>query len=105
MYAFYYCERVRPFCSHVGEWTARFSVKQLVLLDAGYVVNNVVPPYQGEKHVLFLAILAVAGMVIWKMQNKGLYNSANFSHRDLLSFFRHQLRVKIRCAIENVWTA
>ena len=58
---------------------------------------NVLPPYQGEKRVVFLAILAVARMVIWTMRNKGLYDDANFSHRDLILYFRHQLRVKIRC--------
>ena len=46
---------------------------------------------------VFLAILAVARMLIWTTQKKGLYDSANFSHRDLIWFFRHQLRVKIRC--------
>ena len=36
-------------------------------------------------------------MVIWMMRRKGLYDGVNFSHRDLVLFFRHQLRVKIRC--------
>ena len=96
-HAFYYCERVRPFWDHVGEWTARIEPKQLVLLDVGYVVDNVLPPFQGEKRVVFLAILAVARMVIWITRKKGLYEDANFSHRDLVLYFRHQLRVKIRC--------
>ena len=96
-HAFYYCERVRPFWGHVGEWTAPIEAKQLVLLDVGYVVDNVLPPFQGEKRMVFLAILAVARMVIWTMRNKGLYDDANFSHRDLFLYFWHQLRVKIRC--------
>ena len=96
-HAFYYCERVRPFWDHVGEWTARIEPKQLVLLDVGYVVDNVLPPFQGEKRVVFLAILAVARMVIWITRKKGLYDDANFSHRDLVLYFPHQLRVKIRC--------
>ncbi len=87
-HAFYYCERVRPFWDHVGEWTARIEPKQLVLPDVGYVVDNVLPPFQGEKRVVFLAILAVA---------RRLYEGANFSHRDRILYFRHQLRVKIRC--------
>ena len=93
--AFHYSERVLPFWDHVGEWTVRIEPKQLVLLDVGYVVDNVLPPCQGEKRVVFLAILAVARMVIWTTRNKGLYDDANFSHRDLVLFFRHQLRVKI----------
>ena len=96
-HAFYYCERVRPFWDHVGEWTARIKPKKLVLLDVGYIVDNVLPPFHGEKRVVFLAILAVARMVIWTTPNKGLYDDANFSHRDLVLYFRHQLRVKIRC--------
>ena len=61
-HAFNYCERVRPFWDYVGEWTARIEPKQLVLLDVGYVIDNVLPPFQGEKRVVFLTILAVTGM-------------------------------------------
>ena len=96
-HAFYYCERVRPFWSPVGEWAARISHKQLVLLDLGNAVDNIDPLYQGEKRVMFLAILAAARMVIWEKRNKGLYDGANFSHRDLILLSRHQFRVKIRC--------
>ena len=96
-HAFYYCERVRSFWDHVGEWTARIEPKQLVLLDIGYDVDNVLPPFQGDKRVVFLAILAVARMVIRTTRNKGLYDDADFSHRDLVLYFRHQQRVKIRC--------
>ena len=68
-----------------------------MLLDVCYVVDNVLPPFQGEKRVVFLAILAAARMVIWTTRKKGLYDDANFSPRDLVLHFRHQLRVKIRC--------
>ena len=47
--------------------------------------------------MVFLAILAVARMVIWTTQKKALYDDTNFSHCYLILFFRHQLRVKIRC--------
>ena len=47
--------------------------------------------------MVFLAIIAVARMVILETRKKGLYDGSNFSHRDLILFFRHQLRVKIRC--------
>ena len=96
-HAFYYCEWVRQFWSHVEEWTARISPRELVLLDVGYVLDNVDPLFQGEKRVVFLVILAVARMVIWQTRNKGLYEGANFSYHDLILFFRHQHRVKIRC--------
>ena len=88
----YYCKRVRPFWDHVGERMVRIEPKKLVLLDVGYLVDNILPPFQGEKCVVFLAILAVARMVIWRSRKKGLYDDANFSHRDLVLYFRHQLR-------------
>ena len=102
-HAFYYCEQVHSFWSHVEEWTARISLKQLVLIDVGYVVNNVDPPYQGEKRMVFLAILAMARMVIWDTRNKGLYEDANFSHRDLILFFSISLKSRSD-TIENAWT-
>ena len=58
LHAFYYSERVRPVRSYVREWTARIDPKQLGLLDVDYVVDNVYPPWKGEKQVVFLAILA-----------------------------------------------
>ena len=68
-----------------------------MLLDVRYVVDNVLPQFQGEMRVVFFAIIAVARMVIWATRKTGLYDGANFSHNDLILFFRHQLRVKIRC--------
>ena len=59
-HAFYYCEQVCPFWDHVGEWTARIELKQLLLLDVGYVVDNVLLSFQGEKRMVFLDIQAVA---------------------------------------------
>ena len=82
---------------HVGEWTARIEPKHLLLHDVGYVLDNVLPPFQGEKRVVFLVIQAASRMVIWTTRKKGLYDDENFSHRDLVLYFRHQLRVKIRC--------
>ena len=67
-----------------------------MLLDVGFVVDNVLPPFQGEKRMVFLAILAVARMVIWTTRYKGLYDDANFSHRDLVLYFQHQGQNQMR---------
>ena len=69
-----------------------------MLLD---VVDNVDPPWKGEKWVVFLMILAVARMVIWVTLKKGLYYDANFSLRDLILYFRDKIRFKT----ENAWVA
>ena len=97
-HAFYYCERVCPFWNHVREWTAHIEPKQLMLLNLGHIVDNILPQFQGEKHVVFLAILVVARMVIWMTWKKRLYDGANFSHRDLILFLGSKLDT-----IENAW--
>ena len=96
-HAFYYCEQVRPFWDQVEEKMAHIEPKQLILLNIGYVVDNILLQFQVEKRVVFLMILAVARMVIWTTGKKALYDGANFSHCDLILLFRHQLRIKIRC--------
>ena len=96
-HTFYYCERVHPFWNHGGEWMACIEPKQFVLLNVGYVIDNVLLLYLGEKHVMYLVIQAIARMVIWTTRKKKLYDNANFSLCDLILFLRHQLRVKIRC--------
>ena len=52
-HAFYFCKRVHPFWDHVGEWTTRIEPKLLVLLDVGYVMDNVLPPFQGDKRGIY----------------------------------------------------
>ena len=42
--------------------------------------------------MVFLTILAVPRMMIWTTRKKGLYDGADISHRDLILFFRLQLR-------------
>ena len=42
-HAFYYSERVRPFWDQVREWMTHIESKQLVLLDVGYVMDNILP--------------------------------------------------------------
>ena len=93
--AFYFCERVCPFWRHIKEWAPHINPKHLVLLDVGYVVDNVDTSYKGEKRVVFLVIQALARTVIWTTRKKVQYDGANFSQRDL--FCSLGIRVKIRC--------
>ena len=57
VHAFYHCEQVRPFWSHVGDWTAQIDPKQLVLVEVGYVVDNVDLSWKVGKYVAFLVII------------------------------------------------
>ena len=90
LHAFYNCEQFHQFWS--GQPTSipnSLCCSMLVMLWTMLILHI--------KGVVFLTILAVARMVIWEMQKKGLYDGANFSHHNLILFFRHQLRIKIRC--------
>ena len=68
-YAFCYSERVLPLWDHVGERMTRIEPRQLMLRNIGFVVDNVLPPFHGEKRVVFLAILAVARRDCMTMQS------------------------------------
>ena len=49
------------------------------------------------KRRVFFVILAVVWMVIWQTRLQGLYDGVSFSDYDLICYFKHRLRVKIRC--------
>merc|ERR1711942_455621 len=68
-----------------------------ILLDVAYVCDNMTPPLSGVKRMVFCAVLAVARMVIWTTRVNELYNGDVYSEQHLVDFFRHQLKVKIRC--------
>ena len=104
LHGFYYSEQVCIFWSHVGEWMAHIDPKQLLLLNIGYIRDNVDPPYWGKKCVVFLRTLAVTQMGIWMMRKNGLYDCANFSHYDLIFSLGISLESKSD-AIKNAWTA
>ena len=66
--------------------------QELVLLDSGYMVDNVLPQFQGENRLAFLTILAIARIVIRTTRKKRLYDGSNSSHRDLILFFTFDRR-------------
>ena len=68
-----------------------------ILAGVGYIVDNVYPLYRVKKRMVFLAFQAVARMVIWETRKNVLYDGANSPTFNLILFFRHQLRVKIKC--------
>ena len=52
--------------------------KKLVKLDVAYAFDNVDPPWTGVKQVVFLAIQAMARIVIWTKQPKEFYDDEPF---------------------------
>ena len=96
-HAFFHCRKVRLLWSYVEEVTARLRPDRRILLDVAYVCDNMAPPLLGVKRMVFRAVLAVARMVIWTSRLNELYDGDVYSEQHLVDFFRHQLKVKIRC--------
>ena len=65
--------------------------KQLVLLDVGYIVDNVDPPWKGVS-----CDPSCGSNDDLDDAKEGFICRYKLSHRDLIFFFR-QLRVKCRC--------
>ena len=96
-HAFYECNKVQPMWERVEELTERSDTTLRVPIDMDYVINNKAPPWNGEKEKVFRAILAVARLVVWITRCEEKYHGKSFSSGDLVLFFEHQLRIKIRC--------
>ena len=97
-HAFFHCRKVRPLWNYVNEVTARLDSEQHRLdLDAGFVVDNTMPPWTGLKRTVFQALMAVARMVVWTTRCTEIFENKSFSSYDLIRCFQHQLKVKIRC--------
>ena len=82
-HAFYYCERVRPFWNHAGKWTAH-AVRHWLCRSQRFAAVSMWEAYDVSRDP----------KCNW---NGDLDDGSNFSHRDQIWFFWHQLRVKIRC--------
>ena len=95
-HAFYHCPQVSPFWEFVGELTARIVPDKIVPMVPAFVLSNVSPPFSGVKRMVFFSLLAVARMVVWTTRKEGILRGEGYSYQDLILFFKHQLRVKIR---------
>ena len=68
-----------------------------------YIMDNADPPYRGEKHLVFLGILAEATMGIWTTRQKRLYDNVNFPI--VISYCSLDINFESKTdAIENAWT-
>ena len=98
VHAFYKCPKVRALWDYVNEVIARIVPDQLFQLDTSYVIDNLAPPWSLRRNrLLFALILAVARMVVWTSRMEECFDDQTVSAQDLVRYFKHQLRVKIRC--------
>ena len=95
-HAFFHCPVVRPLCKLLEGYMVRMLNGKFFVLEASSVCSNVVPRLNRQKHYVFLCLLGIMRVVIWTTRKKELYEYESFSSQTLVSFFKHQIKVKIR---------
>ena len=88
----FHCPVVRPLCKLLEGYMVRILKGKFFVLEASSVCSNVVLRLNRQEHYVFLCLL----VVIWTTRKKELYEDESFSCQTLVSFFKHQIKVKIR---------
>ena len=95
-HAFYHCRFARPLCELVESYMVRVLRRPSFALEASNVCSNVSPPLEKIEKYIFLCVLGIMRVVIWTTRQKGRYEDQFYSPEQLVGFFKHQLKVKIR---------
>lgn len=95
-HAFFHCDVVQPLCRLIEGYMVRVLDGKFFVLEASSVCSNVVPSISRDQHYVLLCLLGIMRMVVWTTRQKEFHAGEKFSSLQLVSFFRHQLKVKIR---------
>ena len=103
-HAFFHCPVVRPLCKLLEGYMVRILNGKFFVLEASSVCSNVVPKLNRLEHYVFLCLLGVMHVVIWTTRMKELFEDESFSSQTLVTFFKHQIKVKIRSERKRLFT-
>lgn len=95
-FIFFDCSVVRPLCKLIEGYMVRVLGGKSFVLEARSVCSNVVPQMKRNEHYVFLCLLGIMRVVIWMTRQKEFYGGEKFSSSQLVLFFKHQLKIKIR---------
>ena len=95
-HAFFQCPVVRPLCKLLEGYMVRILNGKFFVLEDSSVFSNMVLRLNRQKHYVFLCLLGIMRIMIWTTRKKELYEDESFSSQILVSFFKHQIKVKIR---------
>ena len=95
-YAFFHCPVVRLLCKLLEGYMVRTLNGRFFVLEASSVCSNVVPSLNRSEQYVFLCLLGVLRVGIWTTQLSEFREGESFSSRTLVSFYKHQIKVKIR---------
>ena len=75
-----------------------------MLLNIGYVIDNVLPQFESEKRVVFLAIIAVARIVVGRRERRDCVTAQTFLI--VIWFCSYGISLGFKSdEIENAWIA
>ncbi|CAE1168983.1 unnamed protein product [Acanthosepion pharaonis] len=94
--AFFQCRTVMPLCKFVEGLMFRMLQGNFFVLEASSVCSNVVPQLTKAEHYVFCCLLGVMRVVMWTTRQKEFYDGEQFTSSQLILYFKHQLKVKIR---------
>ena len=95
-HAFFHCPVVGPLCKFLDGFMVRILGEKFFVLEASSVCSNVVPKLNRQEHYVFLCLLGIMHVVIWTTRQQELRDGKYFSSQTLVSFYKHQMKVKIR---------
>ena len=95
-HAFYHCSTVHPLCELIEGYMVRILKTTFFALDASAVCSNVVASLEKTDHYVLLCLLGILRMVAWTTRQKRVHEGERFTPVQLVSYFKHQLKVKIR---------
>ena len=94
-HAFFHCPVVQALCKLLEGFMLRILNGKFFVLEASSVCSNVIPKLNRPAHYMFLCLLGILRVVLWTTRKKELYDKS-FSSQTLVSFYKHQIKVKIR---------
>ena len=95
-HAFFYCLLVQPLCKLLEGFMVCIWGGKFFVLEPSSVYSNVVLKLNRQEHYVFLYLLGIMHVVSWTTRQKELRDGESFSSRTLVSFYKHQIKVKIR---------
>ena len=95
-HTFFHCPVMQPLCKLLEGYMVRILNGRFFVLEASSVCSNVVLRLNRQEHYVVLCLLGIMCVMIWMTRKKELYKDESFSSQTLVSFFKHQIKVKIR---------
>ena len=94
-HAFFHSSVLRPLCKLLEGFMVRILSGKFFVLEVSCVCSDVVPKLNIQEHYVFLCLFGIMCVAIWMTRQKELCDNESFFFQTLVSFYKHQIKVKI----------